>query len=200
MRLAQRASVLYTANTMIIGILGRIASGKDTAATHLQSKGFAHISLSALLREEATKRGIEWTRENLMKLGTDLKSEKGGDALARIASEQINGDTIITSIRHPYEVRFFIKKYPDFRLISIEADIHTRYARACARKRAGDTTQSFDEFKDIEQREEHSDGGQNVHAVFAFPHIEIDNNGTIDALKERIDATIVQLKEDHGHA
>lgn len=185
---------------MIIGILGRIASGKDTAAAYLQTKGFAHISLSALLREEATKRGIEWTRENLKQLGTDLKHEKGGDALARIACEQINGDTIITSIRHPYEVKYFMKKYPDFRLISIEADIHTRYARACARKRAGDTTQSFDEFQNIEQREEFGSGGQIVHEVFAFPHIEIDNNGTIDELKKRIDDTLVQLKEDHGHA
>lgn len=180
---------------MIIGILGRLASGKDTVAEYLQKHGFSHVSLSAILREEATKRNIAWTRENLMKLGTELKNEKGSSVLAQLASSNIHGDTVITSLRHPDEVQYFIDKYPDFKLISIESNIKTRYQRAVDRDRIGDSTKSFDEFKRVEDEEEFGKGGQNVKAVFSYPHIEINNNGTLEDLYLKIDELLNTLKD-----
>ena len=59
---------------MIIGLTGANASGKGEAAGYLKSKGFAYYSLSDILREEAKLRGIEPSRENLIKLGNELRN------------------------------------------------------------------------------------------------------------------------------
>ena len=39
-----------------IGVTGTLGSGKDTLAAYLVSKGFEHISLSDLIREELKKK------------------------------------------------------------------------------------------------------------------------------------------------
>ncbi|MBI2107815.1 AAA family ATPase [Candidatus Woesearchaeota archaeon] len=68
---------------MIIGLTGKNASGKGEAAAYLKKKGFEYHSLSDILREEATKRGIEHARENLINLGNELRSQFGPNYLAK---------------------------------------------------------------------------------------------------------------------
>lgn len=68
---------------MIIGLTGKNASGKGEAANYLKTKGFAYYSLSDALREEATARNIEHTRENLIRLGNQLRKEFGADYLGK---------------------------------------------------------------------------------------------------------------------
>ncbi len=58
---------------MIIGLVGRNAAGKGEAANYLKSKGFVYYSLSDAIREEAAKRGLEHSRDNLINLGNELR-------------------------------------------------------------------------------------------------------------------------------
>ncbi len=43
---------------MIIGVTGKMGAGKDTFAVYLGKKGFIHISLSDIIRQEAVARGL----------------------------------------------------------------------------------------------------------------------------------------------
>ena len=68
---------------MIIGLTGKNASGKGEVADYLKTKGFVYYSLSDELREEATKRNIEPSRDNLTNLGNELRKKHGPNYLAQ---------------------------------------------------------------------------------------------------------------------
>ena len=68
---------------MIIGLTGKNAAGKGEIANHLKSKGFVYFSLSDALREEATKRGLEHSRDNLINLGNEMRETFGNGILAK---------------------------------------------------------------------------------------------------------------------
>ena len=61
---------------MIIGLVGTMGSGKTEIAEYLKRKGFEHYTYSNILIEIALKTGIEPTRENLQKLGTEIKQKE----------------------------------------------------------------------------------------------------------------------------
>lgn len=180
---------------MLIGITGLYASGKDTVADYLvENKGFDHFSLSAILREEAKKRNVKPTRENLIKLGTDLKNEEGYDVLSQRAAERITGNTVITSIRHPKEVIYFKNKYPDFKLIVINTDSVIRYQRAVARRRDGDSIGTINEFISAENKERAKGGGQELDEVIKLSDININNNKNLLSLYHQIDDKLKLIK------
>ncbi|MEK6876346.1 MAG: AAA family ATPase, partial [Nanoarchaeota archaeon] len=62
---------------MIIGLTGKNAAGKGEIAKHLQDKGFVFFSLSDALRDEATRQGLDHSRETLIKLGTEMREKFG---------------------------------------------------------------------------------------------------------------------------
>src|SRR3989338_7331792 len=74
---------------MILGLTGKNASGKGEAADYLKTKGFVYCSLSDVLREEATKRGLEHSRDNLIVLGNELRKKYGASYLAQQINNKI---------------------------------------------------------------------------------------------------------------
>lgn len=172
---------------MIIGIAGLNCSGKDTAAALLEKEGFVHISLSDIIREEAKKRGMDTSRENLIFLGNNLRTTQGPEILAKHALEQIkpNQNYVITSIRNPAEVKT-LHTTEQFTLISIETPIETRWQRMKKRQRTGDG--NFEQFKQREEQELTSTNPthQQLKKVIDLKDITISNNGTINELKKQI--------------
>ena len=75
---------------MIIGVTGSYASGKDSVAEYLIKKGFQHFSLSDEIRKELKKRKIKETRQNLIKLGNELRKKHGNEILAKRIIELIS--------------------------------------------------------------------------------------------------------------
>ena len=71
---------------MIIGVTGFLASGKGVFSNILKQKGFIVYSCSDEIREECKKRNIELTRDNLQKIGNDLRVKYGSNILGRIFS------------------------------------------------------------------------------------------------------------------
>src|SRR3989344_3159820 len=74
---------------MIIGLTGKNASGKGKAANYLKAKGFVYYSLSDELREEATKKKLEHSRDNLISLGNELRKKYGPNYLAQQINNKI---------------------------------------------------------------------------------------------------------------
>ena len=74
---------------LIFGVIGRNGAGKSTICDYLSEKGFSVFSLSDIVRSEADRQGLSHTRENLIQIGTRLKSEEGLDVLAKRSFKEI---------------------------------------------------------------------------------------------------------------
>ncbi|MFT4311008.1 MAG: AAA family ATPase [Candidatus Woesearchaeota archaeon] len=132
---------------MIIGVTGYKASGKDTLVNFFEEKGFKHISLSDYLRKILQSKGLDVTRENLTKLGSRLREEKGDNYLASLALKEFENSSekiIISSIGRVAEIKE-LKKIPGFKLIFVDADEKIRFQRASKRQRESEHS-SFEEF------------------------------------------------------
>lgn len=183
---------------MIIGIVGLIASGKDTLASYLIDKGFEHISLSAILRQEAKKRHLDTERKTLQDLGTSLKQEQGEQILAKLAlANQSKDNLVVTSLRHPAEVEYFRTHTNAFYLVALSTDIKTRFSRACLRARTGDA-KTLAQFKAQEERETGSTGGQQLGKTMQMADFYLDNNGNEQALYRQVDQLLIKLEVANG--
>ena len=77
-------------NSLLIGLTGGFGSGKSTAASFFESKGFRKIILSLFLEEEARRRGIyKITRKILQDIGNEWRKKYGGGILAKKALEYL---------------------------------------------------------------------------------------------------------------
>ena len=125
---------------LVIGITGTLVSGKGTVAEILKSKGFSHITLSAIVREEVAKLGLEPLRQNLQDVGNNLRKEFGGQVLAERALNKFksyDNPLIIDEIRNIDEINF-LRENSDFKLIGVDAPVELRWQRLKNRNRDSD--------------------------------------------------------------
>ena len=186
---------------MIIGLTGKNAAGKGEVANYLKNKGFVYYSLSDVIRDEAAKRWIEHSRENLINLGNELRENFGPNYLAQQINIKIKNQLknnqkqnfVIDSIRSPFEAKEFMKN-KDFALVGIDAPIETRFKRLLERNRLGDA-KTLEEFKLQEQRENlKSDTNQQLDTTFGMAKEIILNNGSLEELHTKIDDLLNHLE------
>ncbi len=181
---------------MIIGITGYLGAGKDTVAEILMKKGFKHISLSDILREELRSRKKPVTRKNLQEIGNEFRERFGPGALAVRALLTIpeNEDYIISSIGTVGEIEV-LKKKKDFILIFVDAPQKTRWERIKKRKREQDP-QTYKEFKKMEEKE--SKGGGKQYREFEktrkLADIILINDKTKKILEEKVERMLKNIK------
>lgn len=186
---------------MIIGITGLSASGKDTVAEILEQKGFANFSLSDIIREYCSSIGQETSRENLIAAGKYLREAFGNDYLPsqvikKIREQKIK-NAVIVSLRHPDEIRL-LKKETNFRLIIVDSPIEIRFARTQARQGRPEDRDTFEEFKTHEDQERTGTAsGQQIDAVMAMADETIENIGTIEELKGKVEDLLEKSKEEN---
>lgn len=182
---------------MIIGLTGANASGKGEAARYLVSKGFQYCSLSDILREEAKARGIELSRENLIKLGNDLRKEKGPSILAELTIKKLAGNQnyVVDSIRNPFEVKALMRT-KGFILIGIDAPTEIRFKRLIKRNRPGDP-QTLEEFIEKEKKENTNTlTNQQLENCLKLADKIIINDSTIEEFYKKIDMAITRHCEE----
>ena len=189
---------------MIIGLTGKNASGKGEAANYLKNKGFVYYSLSDVIRDEATKRGLEHSRDNLIKIGNELRQNFAPNYLAQQINIKILNYKkifpkkcffVVDSIRSPFEAKELMKN-KNFTLIGIDAPIELRFKRLLERNRIGDA-KTLGEFKQQEQRENlKSDTNQQLDATFGMAQKIILNDRTLEDLHKKIDKILVDLNKN----
>jgi len=144
----------------IIGIAGTNGSGKDTLADlRFDRLGVEKVSLSDILRSEATKRGLDHGRENLSAISTAWGREFGAGALSLMTirnywdtrTDETTGLSIV-SVRRPDEASAIQQEGGT--VIWVDAEREERYARIRAGMRGRiDDLVSFEEFGEQEDRE-----------------------------------------------
>lgn len=181
---------------MIIGISGTLGAGKDTVAQYLTKKGFQHISLSNILRQEAKKRKIRIIyRDVLVKFGNQISLKKGPKYLAKIAlGRKKKKNLVLSSVRKPEEIDY-LKKHKDFKLFFVDAPINIRLERMKERAREDDERLTLSILKKQEEREMSGIGSQNLKYCRAQADFLIDNSKTLKKLFQQID---IILKETNG--
>ncbi len=169
---------------MIIGVTGGYAAGKDTVADILVKKGFFHISFSDILREELKARKKRPTRDNLIIIGNELRTNQGPSVLARRSLSKIKeGENyVFSSIRNPSEVKLLMERN-NFIMVNITTPVKERFNRIVKRNREGDP-QSLKELIEKEKLENTSNpNSQQLNKVAKMAKITLANDSTIEKLE-----------------
>jgi dephospho-CoA kinase len=156
-------------------------------------------SLSDEVRHEATGRGLDHSRDTLIRMGVEMRARHGPGALARRVLPRLGPLSVVDSIRNPGEVEV-LRGVPRFLLLGIDAPQELRFQRSVLRGRLGDGA-TLEEFARKEERENSStQAGQQLLATLALADIVVDNKGTIEDLRRRvreaIEARGASLKDD----
>ncbi len=182
----------------IIGLTGRNAAGKGTVANLLKERSFEYHSLSDTLRDELKKREIEESRDELIRIGNELRSSGGPGVLANLMIESIStrGNHIVDSIRNPSEADSLNREYPahEFYLISVDAEPKIRFQRLKRRGRAGDSS-TWKQFLGQEALEESSNDPNRQQLLLTMKKADfhVDNSGTVEQLRNQIDKIFEEL-------
>lgn len=179
---------------MHIGLTGPNAAGKTTVFNYLAQLGYPKYSLSDILRNELKSVNSPVNRENLIRIGTELRHQHGAGILAEKIIPLLRSDfSIIDSIRNPTEVHV-LQKLKKFILIGIDAPIELRFKRAQQRKRI-ENAQTLEQFQEIEAIENSKDpAAQNISACIKMANYHIQNDGNETKLLRKIDEIIEQAQ------
>lgn len=180
---------------IIIGITGHPASGKDTVADYLVSRGFTKISMGDILREEMTVLQIPIDRSHMNDFAKKVRAERGNGYLSEEIVRRVKGDTTIAGVRNSSELKIFREGLGEnFKLLAIETPLETRYERAKMRGRIGDSI-SFEQFKLEDERERAAQSGSHeVATVIASADVCLENDGTMEDLFKKVDDFVASLK------
>ncbi len=179
----------------IIGLVAEMAGGKTTAADYLAKKyGAAGYGFGMIMRDLTNRLHMVPSRENLSYLSTAIRNQFGQDILANAMAEDIKEDKIheivvVESIRREEDIKF-LRKLEGFHLVSIKADMKTRYERLIKRReKEDDEHKTYEQFvKDHELETELS-----IIPLLDKAELIIDNNGTLEEFYAKLDEIISKL-------
>jgi dephospho-CoA kinase len=174
---------------LIVCLTGMPGAGKSSVASFLKEKGFSVVTMGDVIREEASRQGLEPTDINLGKMMLKLRQDLGPGAVGQIVLQKLareegssnsNNAVVIDGIRSIAEVEI-LKKAGHVRLLAIHASQDTRLKYLRKRGRA-DAPTDGDEFTGRDKREL----SVGVSEAIALANEMISNNElTLEQLKQR---------------
>jgi len=170
---------------IVVGVAGMPGSGKGVFRRTVQRMGYPVVIMGDEVREEAKRRNLKPTPQNLGKTMLQLRESEGPAAIAKRCIPKLEKATerivFIDGIRSLVEVEEFKKHFPKFVLIAIHASPKTRYQRLFRRRRSDDPT-NWETFMERDLREL----GIGMGAVISVADQVIVNEGTIFQFKQKI--------------
>lgn len=187
-------------NLLVLGLTGPNAAGKSEVCKYLVSKGFYSTSLSDILREIAKKEKILPIRENLIKLGNQLRQKYGSGVLAKRLCAKIKksryNKIVVDSIRNIGEIKELRKNFKNrFFLIYITAPKKLRFKFLLKRARQGDP-KTYKEFLEVEKKEiSNKSTHQQLHKCKELRDFMINNESTLNELYKKIDEILEKIEK-----
>jgi len=141
---------------VVIGVAGMPGAGKSILEEVAKEMGCAIVVMGDEIREEAKRRKLEPTPENLGKIMLMLRKEEGADVVARRCIPKVKNAkenvVVIDGVRSLEEANEFRKHFPKFTMIAIHASPETRFQRLFQRKRSDDP-EGWETFMERDSRE-----------------------------------------------
>jgi dephospho-CoA kinase len=140
---------------LIVCLTGMPGAGKSTIADGLKIKGYEIINMGNAVREEAKRRNLESTRDNLGKLMLELREKNGPGAIAELVKSKIESSVaniiLIDGVRSNDEIQV-LRKFGTVKLLAVHASTDTRFNFLQKRGRADDP-QTIEHFEERDNRE-----------------------------------------------
>lgn len=170
----------------IIAFVGMPASGKSEASSIAKGKDIPVVNMGDVVREEAAKRGLPPTDENIGGTGTRLRNEEGMDVIAQRCVPRIrkldSRVVVIDGIRNIDEINHFKEQFgSDFMLVAIHTPLETRLERVKNRGRSDD----MDSIAKLELRDER-EKSWGLGKAIEMADITIDNTSSLPEFQNEI--------------
>jgi len=169
---------------IVVGVAGMPGAGKGTVRQIVQKMGYPVVVMGDEIREEAKRRKLKPTPENLGMVMLKLRGEEGPAAVAKRCIPKMEKEkekvVVVEGIRSLHEVDEFKKHFPNFTLIVIHASPETRFQRLFQRKRSDDP-KGWKTFTERDSREL----SVGIGAAIATADHMIVNEGTKAQLKRK---------------
>lgn len=178
----------------VIGAIGQNGSGKDEVLKYLYTRyGIPFRSTGDMVREIASREGLEPTRENLQKISERYFQEYGKGYFVKLLAEKLKqtGEKIvgISGIRSLDDILILRNIFnKDFVLINVFiSDSQVRYQRMNLRGEERDP-HSYEQFLRNDEIEEQIFHLKKAEALADYA---LNNDGNLDDLHKEIDKLVI---------
>jgi len=169
---------------VIIAAAGMPGAGKAILRSAAESMGLSVVIMGDEIREEAKRRGLEPTPENIGKIMLMLREEEGPTAVATRCIpkiEEARSDIVfVDGVRSLDEVEQFKRHFADLSLVAVHSSPEARFQRLSKRKRSDDP-KGWDVFYQRDLRELSVGQGD----VIALADYMLVNEGSYDEFRAR---------------
>jgi dephospho-CoA kinase len=184
------AEVVKIGKRVVIGIMGKIGSGKSEASRYIAEKYDGRVfRFSDVLKDILQRLNLELKRENFIALGSALRREFGDGVIAWALKRDILASeaqvVIVDGVRYPEEVEM-IRSFENSVLIYIYASQEVRYQRAVKRGEKGEATISYEEFL----KNDSAETEKRIAELAKLADYRIENNGTLEELYAALDSIL----------
>jgi dephospho-CoA kinase len=182
-----------TAEKLVLGLTGMPGSGKSVVVKVASAMGYDCVAMGDVVREEAKKRGLDPTPENIGRVMLQLRHMEGTGAIATRSIPKIEKAekqrVIVDGIRSLPEVEEFRKQFKRFNLIAIHSSPETRFRRLYNRRRSDDTP-DWEVFHERDMREL----SVGLGGAIALAEYVIVNEGPISRVKAEIKTVLGKVE------
>ncbi|MEM1720985.1 MAG: AAA family ATPase [Ignisphaera sp.] len=173
---------------VVVFVTGLPGSGKSVFTDVAISRGIPVVVLGDIVREEVSRRGLEPSLENLIKIAQELRERLGPEAIAMLSVEKLlkildmSCLVVIDGVRSLKEVEYIkMKTDAEAIIVAIHASPKTRFNRLKMRSRSDDPRE-WSEFIERDMRELSWGLGN----VIALADVVIVNEGSLDEFKAMV--------------
>lgn len=164
----------------VLVLLGKARSGKDTVADFIVKEfGYTKFVFSSVLEEELKRQGKTVSKQAMALLGDELREKHGMDYIAVKLLEKVKNEKKIVFVgaRSVEEVLLIKKKFPQAKLVLVEADESNRFGR-----RTSTESDSFEGFLERDKIDEEKKG---MKKLFVLADFKLENNGSVEELSKK---------------
>lgn len=184
-------------NTIIIGLVGKKGSGKETVGKFLKNllpdKKIEIVRFSDTLADILDTLDISKSRENLQHLAVVLDNGFGKGTLTHAVSRRLmsipSDIVVLDGIRWPSDLEMFLQ-LPKKILVYLKADSEIRYQRLLGRQeKAGEGQTTWEQFL----KEDQAQNEIYIEEIGAKADYVIDNNGSLEYFEKQVEGLTLDL-------
>lgn len=176
---------------IILGFTGLPACGKGTIAAYFKTEYKAEtFRFSTMLRDVLDRLYLGHSRENMSGISRILREFFGQDLMAKVMAKDVENSQaeliVVDGVRRMEDVKY-LRALPNFKLVSIEAEMKIRYERLLTRgENLDDKNKTWEEFLADHQLETEL----TILDTMKAADIIINNDGSLEDLHKQLDELV----------